>query len=157
MRCQERMLLQLMCLDDVLIISDHSVSYSNINETPAGVKQTIASGENGRLTQEIVDKANTYVEEVVLKDSSYAKVRKDCKNRHPECAYWAALGECEANVSIELLQSCGVWRAYGSYLRQMTVRGSYRRMTESILCVARITISASPYQGEHDCMLEHAG
>lgn len=75
-----------------------SYIHSDIHETPAGVKQVVSNGENGRITQEIVDRANKYVEEEVLVQESYAKVRKDCKNRNPQCAYWAAIGECEENV-----------------------------------------------------------
>jgi len=47
---------------------------------------------------------NNYVEQVVLKDDSYKSVRNECKNRHPQCAYWAAIGECEANPRYMVLQ-----------------------------------------------------
>lgn len=42
--------------------------------------------------------------EIVKVDPKYAKVRADCKNRHPQCAFWAAIGECEANPKYMLLQ-----------------------------------------------------
>lgn len=47
---------------------------------------------------------NDYVENVVHKEASYISVRKECKNRHPQCAYWAAIGECEANPKYMILQ-----------------------------------------------------
>lgn len=79
--------------------------YSDITETPAGVKQQVAAGdEHGIKTQEIVDAANKYVEETVMKEDAYVKVRKDCKNRHPQCAYWAAIGECDVNPKYMTLQ-----------------------------------------------------
>lgn len=78
--------------------------YSDIHETLAGVKQEVSSGKEGQKTQEIVDASNRYVEETVLKDDAFKSVRKECKNRHPQCAYWAAIGECEVNPRYMTLQ-----------------------------------------------------
>ena len=78
---------------------------SDINETPFGVKQTGTNDSaEGKKTQAIIDASEKYVREIVKVDPKYAKVRADCKNRHPQCAYWAAIGECEANPKYMLLQ-----------------------------------------------------
>ena len=80
-------------------------STSDINETPFGVKQTGTDDyAKGKKTQEIIDASEKYVREIVKVDPKYAKVRADCKNRHPQCAFWAAIGECEANPKYMLLQ-----------------------------------------------------
>jgi prolyl 4-hydroxylase len=56
------------------------------------------------MTQDIVDATIKYIEEKVLVDDSFKSVRKECKNRHPQCAYWASLGECENNPRYMTLQ-----------------------------------------------------
>lgn len=34
----------------------------------------------------------------VWKEEEFERVRHKCKNQHPDCTYWASLGECEANA-----------------------------------------------------------
>lgn len=38
-----------------------------------------------------------YLHTVVYADPKYENVRSSCKNNHPQCAYWASIGECNAN------------------------------------------------------------
>jgi prolyl 4-hydroxylase len=49
-----------------------------------------------------------YVAEVVAIEESYKSVRAECKNRHPQCAFWASQGECEANPKYMVLQCAPV-------------------------------------------------
>jgi prolyl 4-hydroxylase len=82
---------------------EENVDY-DLTETIAGVKQEVAPGDSFQMTQDIVDATIKYIEEKVLVDDSFKSVRKECKNRHPQCAYWASLGECENNPRYMTLQ-----------------------------------------------------
>lgn len=44
-----------------------------------------------------IDEARDYIQNKVMKNEKFAKVRSSCKNLNSQCAFWAALGECEKN------------------------------------------------------------
>jgi hypothetical protein len=46
---------------------------------------------------ETVDRARSYIQNEVMVDEKYEKVRSNCKNNHQNCAFWSVLGECENN------------------------------------------------------------
>jgi hypothetical protein len=46
---------------------------------------------------ETVERARSYVQNKVMVDEKYEKVRSICKNNHQNCAFWSVLGECENN------------------------------------------------------------
>jgi prolyl 4-hydroxylase len=48
---------------------------------------------------ETVDRARSYVQNEVMVDEKYEKVRSICKYNHQNCAFWSVLGECENNPS----------------------------------------------------------
>merc|ERR1711884_535346 len=52
---------------------------------------------NDEKTQEIVRKAKLYYDNEVNVKAEFASVRKNCKNRHEDCSFWASVGECEEN------------------------------------------------------------
>lgn len=77
-------------------------------ETPYGKAQTIPQGGGGALlapdyyyyserTAEIVQETATYMETEFYARKEYAPVHFACKNMDRSCAYWKAIGECEAN------------------------------------------------------------
>jgi len=45
----------------------------------------------------IIFQAREYMQEVVMKDPKYEKVRTICTNDNAQCAFWASVGECEKN------------------------------------------------------------
>jgi len=61
-------------------------------------------GNNEQETRNMVLKTMTYMRDVVMPDRKLDNIRKDCINRHKLCAFWAVLGECEANPSYMTLQ-----------------------------------------------------
>ena len=63
-------------------------------ETPYGVKQ-ITDRRYVEQCQEIIDNMESYMKDFVFRDPKYAAVKKTCKNRHSECAFWKHAGECE--------------------------------------------------------------
>lgn len=65
----------------------------DLSETPWGVEQIA----NDAATSARIAATKKYMTEKVLVDPEFDKVRKDCKNRHKDCAFWATSGECEAN------------------------------------------------------------
>ena len=66
-------------------------------ETPYGVTQTLDVKTQAGI-KEVIKNFTSYMDSVVFKDPRYETVKKTCRNRHRDCAFWAHLGECE-NVS----------------------------------------------------------
>jgi prolyl 4-hydroxylase len=48
-------------------------------------------------TLELITKARDYLMKTVYTDARYKSVKKVCRNQDPLCAYWAVMGECQAN------------------------------------------------------------
>ena len=63
-------------------------------ETPYGITQSIAP-EAKEQVQDVIRNFTFYMENVIFKDPKFTTVRKTCKNRHADCAFWTHLGECE--------------------------------------------------------------
>lgn len=47
-----------------------------------------------------------YMEEVLLSDPAYQRVRSKAVFAHESCTYWASIGECQNNPKYMLLQCC---------------------------------------------------
>ena len=61
------------------------------------------SGQKRKETLDLITRVNKYMKDEVFKLEKYVAVRHECKNRHGLCAFWAVLGECEANPAYMLL------------------------------------------------------
>lgn len=78
---------------------------NDITETPYGVSQEVTPGHKDEAKlKEIVANMSNYMEETVFKDPGHSKVKNDCKNRNKSCAFWALIGECDANPNFMTLQ-----------------------------------------------------
>ncbi|KAL3905229.1 MAG: hypothetical protein SGARI_004564 [Bacillariaceae sp.] len=62
-------------------------------------------GVEQKLWSEILDVSEEETDELILAAREYMKtvdlpeeLRADCRNEEPECALWAAIGECESNA-----------------------------------------------------------
>ena len=62
---------------------------------------TIAYGERQSIPSPnvltVVETMLQYMSDTVQTNDTYASIRKECRNRHAQCAEWAAVGECRAN------------------------------------------------------------
>ena len=63
-------------------------------ETPYGITQAIGADADEEV-RKVIRNFTTYMETIIFKDPLYASVRKTCKNRHADCAFWTSRGECE--------------------------------------------------------------
>jgi ShK domain-like len=66
-------------------------------ETPYGKAQTIPDGPHAARTTEVIQETATYMDTDFFTKQEYAAVHYTCKNMDRSCAYWKAIGECEAN------------------------------------------------------------
>lgn len=66
-------------------------------ETPYGVTQDVSASVKEQVS-EVINNFTFYMDNFIFAKEEYAAVKKTCKNRHRQCAYWKTLGECE-NVS----------------------------------------------------------
>lgn len=61
-----------------------------------GVEQTMDSKRANQI-KERIETAQDYLKNVVSEDPKLRPLLEGCKNQHENCAFWASLGECEAN------------------------------------------------------------
>lgn len=66
-----------------------------IISTHWGVAQHLGETLSDEELKSVLDATHKYISETVMQDSSYDHVVGECENRHPDCTYWAATGECE--------------------------------------------------------------
>lgn len=89
---------------------DDEQEICDLTATPWGCRQEVGIGGAETIaTGQIILNSTRYMEHEVFKEEQYAKVREDCKNRHPQCAFWAFKGECEANpkyMTLHCAPSC---------------------------------------------------
>jgi prolyl 4-hydroxylase len=68
-----------------------------------GVAQT-AAGNKAHLTMVVIRKMMDYLERSDDFMALPTKIQENCKNNHELCSFWAAIGECEANVAFMKVQ-----------------------------------------------------
>ena len=71
-------------------------------ETPYGKAQTHPGGEHSEKVAEVIQETTIYMETQVFQEEKYAGIRGICKNFERNCAYWTAIGECEASPTYML-------------------------------------------------------
>lgn len=72
-------------------------------DTGFGEPQQIAGTQKDQ-TMERMQKMYEYMHREVLHDPKFQSVASECLLRNEQCAYWAAIGECEANPPYMVLQ-----------------------------------------------------
>jgi hypothetical protein len=78
----------------------------NVDATELGVEQLTGTERQAEVEARIANVTN-YFETVVKVEPKYAKVVKDCKYRHENCAFWAVIGEVRYGVSmISCMHAC---------------------------------------------------
>lgn len=75
-------------------ISDEDEDFSLGSDM--GLLQSLDADHRDEIYQRIRD-ARRYLQEVVMTENKYEKVRGTCQNAHADCTYWAILGECDNN------------------------------------------------------------
>lgn len=66
-------------------------------QTPYGLTQHVNIGdEHNDAVNHVMANMTEYMEGIIFVDSTFENVKHTCKNRHNNCAYWVAIGECEA-------------------------------------------------------------
>ena len=64
--------------------------------------------EHADAIHTLIKEARVYIRDTVMVDDKYVKVRDQCRNKHRDCTFWAALGECENNPSYMTLNCAPV-------------------------------------------------
>jgi hypothetical protein len=64
--------------------------------------------KNAEEIKERIAAAREYLQNEVMVNGTYEKVRPMCKNRHQSCAFWSVLGECENNPGYMLVNCAPV-------------------------------------------------
>jgi hypothetical protein len=83
-------------LDKQISLADET----ELAETAYGLKQYIYD-ENSFELAEIMANYTFYMRDLIMeKGLEYLTIKKTCKNRSNQCAYWRSLGECQ-RVSLE--------------------------------------------------------
>lgn len=57
----------------------------------------VIEGTTAEATAQRIQDARTYMAQSVMVEEKYSRVRHLCKNEHAQCAFWATIGECDAN------------------------------------------------------------
>lgn len=85
--------------------SERKLTKLNNPEDQALVEKTakygdlqIVSGDKANLTMNVIRDMMKYLEESDDFKGLSSNIKKNCQNRHELCAFWVAIGECEANV-----------------------------------------------------------
>jgi hypothetical protein len=66
-------------------------------QTPYGMTQHLNFEEHhDDAINQVMSNMTEYMEGVIFVDPTFENVKHTCKNRHDNCAYWVAIGECEA-------------------------------------------------------------
>ncbi|GAX16066.1 prolyl 4-hydroxylase [Fistulifera solaris] len=60
-------------------------------------QQVTGSQETIDATMKQIREMVRYMQGTVMKDPSFEEIKNECANRNELCAYWASVGECEAN------------------------------------------------------------
>ena len=89
-------------------------------ETPYGMAQNVDSRAADQVEM-VISNFTFYMESIIFTDSKYDAVKKTCKNRHRDCAFWTTLGECEAvsrhfNFDVQLNPGCYILVHYQQQL-----------------------------------------
>mmetsp|Transcript_19033 Transcript_19033/g.39883 ORF Transcript_19033/g.39883 Transcript_19033/m.39883 type:complete len:542 (-) Transcript_19033:463-2088(-) len=71
--------------------------------TKFGVVQSVAEGNHKQATLDTMQKMMDYLDSNEY-TSLPSKIKKNCKNNNELCAFWAAIGECEKNISFMKVQ-----------------------------------------------------
>lgn len=67
-------------------------------QTPYGMTQHMSFGdEHEDAVNQVMANMTDYMEGIIFVDPAFENVKLTCKNRHVNCAFWVAIGECEAN------------------------------------------------------------
>ena len=99
-------------VDTNIHIDDDSYSEASYNDVrppaPKTPKREDDFGDDFGVTQSIdmhhaqeckdkIRQAREYIDNEVMVDDKYKKIRSICKNKHESCTFWSILGECEKN------------------------------------------------------------
>lgn len=72
-------------------------------QTPYGMTQHVNSGdEHEDAVNQVLANMTEYMEGIIFVDPAFENVKLTCKNRHVNCAFWVAIGECEAVRAYQL-------------------------------------------------------
>lgn len=80
-------------------------SIMNVRPIPWGIPQNIGSTEADKV-QENLEETYKYMTEIVYNEEAYDDLLYDCENRHEDCSFWAATGECEGDNKDYMSLSC---------------------------------------------------
>jgi prolyl 4-hydroxylase len=69
---------------------------------PFGIPQNIGKLFPNQV-RSLMDETYKYMTTKVYQNPEYENVLEECENRHPNCSYWAAFGECEKNKPYMIL------------------------------------------------------
>jgi hypothetical protein len=70
--------------------------------TPFGVPQNVGNRFPNQV-RILMTETYEYMTTTVYQNLEYENVLEECENRHPNCSYWAAFGECEKNKPYMIL------------------------------------------------------